>query len=156
MAHRPRTDLIVVHCAATKPSQDIGRAEIDAMHRGFGWSGIGYHAVIRRSGDMELGRPWNAMGAHVAGHNNRSVGVCLVGGLNEAGNPAPEFEAVQFETLRIVLDGLSKRYPGALVLGHRDLSPDLDGDGVVEPHEWIKMCPSYDAQLWYRTGTVMP
>jgi hypothetical protein len=28
--------------------------------------------------------------------------------------------------------------------GHRDWSPDLDHDGKVEPHEWLKMCPCFD------------
>jgi N-acetylmuramoyl-L-alanine amidase len=31
------------------------------------------------------------------------------------------------------------------VVGHRDLSPDLDKDGLVEPHEWMKQCPCFDA-----------
>ena len=32
-------------------------------------------------------------------------------------------------------------------MGHRDLSPDTDGDGHVEPEEWLKFCPCFDA-LW--------
>ena len=35
------------------------------------------------------------------------------------------------------------------VLGHRDTSPDLDGDGIVEPEEWTKMCPCFDAKEEY-------
>ncbi len=31
------------------------------------------------------------------------------------------------------------------VCGHRDLSPDLDGDGEIEPEEWIKACPCFEA-----------
>jgi N-acetyl-anhydromuramyl-L-alanine amidase AmpD len=34
------------------------------------------------------------------------------------------------------------------VVGHRDLSPDLDGDGQVEPHEWIKLCPAFEVRDW--------
>jgi len=37
-------------------------------------------------------------------------------------------------------------YPGAEIVGHRDLSPDLDGDGEVEPDEWIKLCPQFDVK----------
>ena len=29
--------------------------------------------------------------------------------------------------------------------GHRDLSPDLNGNGEIEPEEWIKECPCFDA-----------
>lgn len=126
------------------------------MHRGQGWGGIGYHAVIRRNGDLELGRGWGEIGVHVgrAGHNHDSVGVCLVGGLDEDGDAAPEYDPRQLETLRIVIDGLRNRYPSARVIGHRDFSPDLDGDGVVERHEFVKMCPSFDARKWYLDGTV--
>jgi hypothetical protein len=30
------------------------------------------------------------------------------------------------------------------VCGHRDLSPDLNGNGEIEPEEWIKQCPCFD------------
>ena len=43
------------------------------------------------------------------------------------------------------------KYPKATVLGHRDLSPDRDGDGIVEPHEWRKACPCFDARAWARS-----
>ena len=34
-------------------------------------------------------------------------------------------------------------YPEAKVVGHRDLSPDLNGNGEVEPMEWTKECPCF-------------
>ena len=37
------------------------------------------------------------------------------------------------------------RYPQARVVGHRDLSPDLNGNGVIEKFERIKECPCFDA-----------
>jgi N-acetylmuramoyl-L-alanine amidase len=39
------------------------------------------------------------------------------------------------------------------IVGHRDLSPDLDGDGIVEPQEWIKQCPCFDAKEEYKDIT---
>ena len=30
--------------------------------------------------------------------------------------------------------------------GHRDLSPDLNGNGEIEPEEWVKACPCFDAE----------
>ena len=30
------------------------------------------------------------------------------------------------------------------VCGHRDLSPDLNGNGEIEPEEWIKQCPCFE------------
>ena len=60
---------LVVHCAATPPEMDIGAKEIDLWHRQRGWSGIGYHFVIRRDGRVEAGRPLDRPGAHAQGFN---------------------------------------------------------------------------------------
>jgi hypothetical protein len=32
------------------------------------------------------------------------------------------------------------------VCGHRDLSPDKNGNGEIEPEEWMKACPCFDAE----------
>lgn len=132
---RWRTDLIVVHCAATRPDQDIGAAEIGAWHKDRGWSGIGYHHVIRRNGAVEAGRDPDAIGAHALGHNSRSVGICLAGGLDGAGAPAADFTAAQWKALGTLLDDLRHRYPEAAILGHRDLEPGKD-------------CPCFDVGSW--------
>lgn len=143
------TKYIVVHCSATKPSSDIGVDEIRDWHvNGNGWSDIGYHVVIRRSGLIEFGRHPDEPGAHVKGQNYQSVGICLVGGVNEQGLADANFTAEQFVSLKVAVVMFSKAYPGAKILGHRDLSPDLDGDGVVEKHEWLKDCPSFDVPKW--------
>ncbi len=151
MTPRACTDFIVLHCSATRSSQDVTAAQIRAWHRARGFADIGYHRVIRRDGTVEEGRPLDAVGAHVEGHNARSVGVCLVGGLDDrTGRPAGAFAPAQWASLRHVVAGLVARYPRARVLGHRDLSPDRDGDGAVEPHEWLKSCPCFDARAWAR------
>lgn len=146
---RRQTIYIAVHCSATKPTSDIGADEIDEWHLKNGWSGIGYHSVIRRSGLIEFGRHFDAPGAHVKGQNYRSVGVCLVGGIDFDGNPEDNFTDPQMESLYYTINMLLRAYPGADVLGHRDLSPDLDGDGVVEQHEWLKDCPCFDVREWW-------
>jgi N-acetyl-anhydromuramyl-L-alanine amidase AmpD len=154
MTIRARTDLIVIHCSATRGRLPVTAAQIRAWHRARGWSDIGYHRVIARDGTVEAGRPLDAVGAHVAGHNARSVGVCLVGGLDDrTGAPVDNFTPAQWDALRRVVAGLLARYPGARILGHRDLSPDRDRDGVVEPGEWLKACPCFDARAWaHREG----
>ncbi|WP_218565127.1 MULTISPECIES: hypothetical protein [unclassified Pseudomonas] len=40
------------------------------------------------------------------------------------------------------------QYPAARILGHRDLSPDLNNDGKITPIEFIKACPSFDVATW--------
>jgi N-acetyl-anhydromuramyl-L-alanine amidase AmpD len=49
---------------------------------------------------------------------------------------------------RVTKDAI-RRHKLRLVLGHRDLSPDRDHDGVVEPFEWVKVCPCFDAAPEY-------
>ena len=45
---------------------------------------------------------------------------------------------------------LLKLAPQATILGHRDLSPDSNGDGRITPNEWIKQCPCFDALHEYQ------
>lgn len=155
MAQRRRETLkIVIHCSATPPSSDIGADEIDTWHKARGWQGIGYHAVIRRDGRIEFGRHFDEPGAHVQGWNTRSVGVCLVGGVTEEKVPFADFTGEQMHSLKALVSTLIHAYPDAEVVGHRDLSPDKDGDGIVEKHEWMKACPSFDVTYWRVTGLV--
>lgn len=149
---------IVVHCSATRPGLDLGARDIRRMHtqpkpEGNGWSDIGYHWVIRRSGAIETGRPETRQGAHVGGHNENSWGVCLVGGVSREGRSEDNFTLEQYQSLEKLLKALEANSPAATgprdVCGHRDLSPDADGDGVVEREEWLKDCPCFDVRAWW-------
>ena len=152
-----QTDIkfIVVHCSASKPDQVAGVKEIDQMHKDRGWSGIGYNFVIRRDGAIEIGRPLNKVGAHVFGFNKISWSACLEGGLNANGDPEANYSDQQLRNLRQLLTTLSIMAPGAEVKGHRDFSPDIDGDGIIERHEFIKACPCFDAPLWWVSGELI-
>jgi N-acetylmuramoyl-L-alanine amidase len=148
---RKSTEYLVIHCTATPASMDIGSETVDRWHREQGWSAIGYHHVIRRDGTIERGRPLGSIGSHVKGYNNRSLGITLVGGSDRTKQRAEDnFTAYQYDALRELLGVLTRTYPDAVILGHRDLSPDKDGDGEVEPEEWLKSCPSFDARAWAR------
>jgi len=142
-------DLLVVHCSATRPSLDVHAVDIDRWHKARGWRRIGYHYVITRDGTIEPGRPESEVGAHTQGHNARSIGICLVGGVAEDGRTAESnFREPQMQALARLLRQLRVRYPDAVICGHRDLSPDKDRDGVVERREWVKECPSFDVGTW--------
>jgi len=123
-------EMLVVHCSDTPDDQPFGAREIQNMHLGFGWDGIGYHQVIRRDGTRESGRPDYWKGAHVKGVNDRSLGVCLIG--------RTSFTEAQMHSLATLLFEWLKKYPSARVLGHRD---------AVETH---KTCPNFDAAAWWR------
>jgi N-acetylmuramoyl-L-alanine amidase len=134
---------IVVHCSATPASMDVGASEIDRWHRARGWLRIGYHAVIRRDGTVEMGRALDEMGAHALGYNDKSVAVCLVGGIelvNGKQIATPNFTPEQYATLSFLLVEWTERFPHAEVLGHRDL-PNVKKD-----------CPSFDVRSWMRVG----
>ncbi len=118
------------------------------MHKAKGWSDIGYASVIRRNGVEEMGRGYDAIGAHVAGFNSISLGVSLVGGVDSKGRAQNNATPEQMITLEAVLRKLVKMYPSAKICGHRDLSPDGDKDGIIEKGEWIKECPCFDAIPW--------
>lgn len=123
-------ELLVVHCSDTPDDQPFGAREIQNMHLGFGWDGIGYHQVIQRDGTREWGRPEFWKGAHVKGVNDRSLGVCLIG--------RRHFTPAQMHSLAALLFEWLKKYPSARVLGHRDATPTH------------KTCPNFDAAAWWR------
>lgn len=98
---REDIEAIVVHHTATRPSQDIGVREIDQWHRKRGWLACGYHFIIRRDGSIEPGRLVTQQGAHVAGFNHVSLGVAMVGGLNEeTGETEDNFTDAQYRSLK--------------------------------------------------------
>lgn len=148
MTKRIQTIYVVWHCSASRPGHDIGAREIREWHLAKGWSDIGYALVIRRDGTIEPGRALDAIGAHVAGHNSDSVGICMVGGLDAEGKPfasRPDlFTPAQWDSARVVYELMRRMYSHAEHLGHRDLSPDLNGDGKIAQGEWLKTCPGFD------------
>ena len=110
--------LLVIHCSAVKPDQTSSAAQIDTWHREDRHYklGIGYHYVIRRDGTIEPGRPEWMIGAR--------------------GQPDDTRTAEQKATMRRLLEDLHRRYPRAMIVGHRDLSHDRD-------------CPCFDAYNAY-------
>lgn len=140
---------IVIHCTATREGQDIDAATIRRWHLRQGWKDIGYHFVIGIDGEVERGRPEEIAGSHVRGFNTGSIGVVYVGGLDRQGKAKDTRTAAQQAAMAQLVRDLLARYPGADVVGHRDLSPDKDGDGVVERHEWLKDCPCFDVRAWW-------
>ena len=84
-------------------------------------------------------------GAHVRGYNAHSLGICYEGGLDAHGHPADTRTDFQKHSLRVLVMLLLRDYPDSRLCGHRDLSPDLNRNGEIEPEEWIKACPCFDA-----------
>lgn len=140
---------IVVHCTASVAGADLTVEQIRKLHKRKGWADIGYHYVVRLDGRIEVGRDVDVIGAHVSGHNTHSIGVSYVGGLDASGRAKDTRTENQKNALLNLLMMLRKLYPKARISGHRDFSPDKNGNGIVEPSEWIKVCPCFDARKEY-------
>jgi hypothetical protein len=76
---------------------------------------IGYHFVLDVDGTKSTGRALDEIGAHVAGHNANSIGICMVG--------TDQYSTAQWGALASLVKALLAKYPGVPVVGHRDLSP---------------------------------
>lgn len=146
-----KVDHLIIHCAYTRPSMDIGALEIDRWHREKGWWGNGYHFVIRRDGTLESRdggqrcRPLEKAGAHVGdcgtGWNKRSIGVCLVGGAKEdLSGYEDNFTEEQYAALKSLVEYFIQYIPGLTVLGHREL--------IEQTNAPAKDCPSFDVKSW--------
>jgi hypothetical protein len=115
---------IVMHCTATPSSADIGAADVHRWHLQRGWSGIGYHFVIRRNGKVEPGRLIEKQGAHVRGFNAKSIGISLAGGVASDGKtPLDNFNDVQLVAARdLVLDLMAThQVPIDNLMGHNEV-----------------------------------
>lgn len=80
------------------------------------------------------------------GFNRESIGICYEGGLDSKGRPKDTRTEWQKHSLRVLILTLLKDYPECRVCGHRDLSPDRNENGEIEPEEWVKACPCFDAE----------
>jgi hypothetical protein len=126
---------IILHCAATPDDGDkFGAKDIDVWHRSNGWSGIGYHWVIRRSGVLEKGRPEYKVPASIKGHNKNTIAICLMG--------TRYYEKAQYATLIGLLDEKMDQYQISVenVKGHYEFAnkkcPGLD---MTLVRRWIEL-----------------
>jgi len=141
---------IVWHTAAHGENgrdYDTSASQIDAWHKARGWSGIGYHFVIRKDGRIEAGRKLNdddvlsrdEVGAHVYGINNESVGICFSG----HGDIAPH-TGEQRQAGIILTAKLMKQFGITSVdnvIGHREINKLVDKGLYPTSYRTTKTCP---------------
>lgn len=135
MSRRKTTEYIIVHSTNTKPNVDLSARDIDERHRKRGLLKIGYHCVIKRDGTIELGRPFNEIGAHLQDYDIKSIGICMIGGLNTRGVNAPDYSTQQQKALYVLIKTLTFMYKDAKVIGHNKLEKTD--------------CPSFDVEAWW-------
>ena len=140
---------LVVHCTAGP--QDQTTASIKKYWKNsLGWKNVGYHFLISKDGSYERVASDDTVTNGVAGYNSVSMHISYKGGVDKKGNGLDNRTPEQKKTLVTLLKTLRAKYPKAIIQGHRDFSPDKNKNGKIEPWEFIKICPSFDAKTEYK------
>lgn len=135
---------LVLHCTAASAQQKTSDI-INYWKTKLGWRNNGYHYLISGDGTVENLTPISQPSNGVAGHNANAIHICYKGGWNGTDTRTD----IQKGALLRILKDLKQDFPNAIILGHRDLSPDLNGDGVIDSRDWLKLCPCFDAKKEY-------
>lgn len=114
LSNKPNT-IFLHHTAISKPGTTVPVTYIHQLHLNNGWAGIGYHYYVTKDGTIFRGRPENAIGAHVKGHNVNSLGIAAEGMYDTEIMPEVQKKAI------IKLGRyLRKKYKINKIYGHRE------------------------------------
>lgn len=138
---------IAVHCTASHQSQTIEGLKQEFKRKG--WVNPGYHYVVSPDGKITQLLEEEKVSNGVRGYNSATINVAYIGGIDTNGKPIDNRTDAQKASLRSLLKMLHKKYPTAVIQGHRDFSPDLNKDGKITPNEWMKVCPCFDVKTEY-------
>lgn len=151
---------IAIHC-----SSGFGnRASIEKYWKTLGWNSPGYHILIDVDGTVYYLLDFEKISNGVKGFNEITINICYVGGIENIGSKKlPIWKAKDTRTIeqKCALNHCIDEAIGWLkangndcknvkIQGHRDFSPDKNGNGVIESFERIKECPSFDAIAEYK------
>lgn len=142
-----KIERIFVHCTAGSQRQTVG--DLRAEFKRKGWRNPGYHYVVSADGTITQLLDESKVSNGVRGYNSTAINVAYTGGIDAKGKAADNRTDAQKASLLKLLRLLRRRYPAAKILGHRDISPDTNHNGTVDPWERIKECPCFDAMDEY-------
>lgn len=129
-------DYLVVHCTATQPDAEIKNIQ-NYWRKNLGWKSPGYHYMIKADGEIVPLLSIDKVSNGVAGYNSKIINISYIGGIDRAGKPKDTRTAEQKASILKLLKDLKKRFPSAIIQGHRDF-PKV-----------AKACPSFDAKKEY-------
>ncbi|MFE3868702.1 N-acetylmuramoyl-L-alanine amidase [Flavobacterium sp. LS2P90] len=149
---------IAIHCSA-----GFGKREsIEAFWKTKGWKSPGYHRLIEVDGTIHKLLDFSKTSNGVLGFNEQTINICYVGGVENKGTtqqPIWKAKDTRTEAQKTALKSCIKEAQQWLqknantnkiiIQGHRDFSPDLNKNGIIESWERIKECPSFDAKKEY-------
>ena len=129
---------IIIHCTATRETQDYTPEQLKHDHLARGFIDVGYHFYIRKDGTVTQHRRLNEVGAHCRPFNRCSIGVCYEGGLDANGKPKDTRTLKQRASLIALVLDLHRQFPNAVIRGHNEMP------GAVP-----KACPVYKPSKEY-------
>ena len=111
-------DRVFIHCSASDNPEHDDVAIIRHWHVDQnGWSDVGYHYYIQKSGNIQLGRGVERTPAAQSGNNTGTIAICL-GGL-----AADRFTLAQFGALCYLCSSINDAYEGGVTFhGHREVA----------------------------------
>ncbi len=148
-------DGIVIHCSA-------GYGDVESIKKfwreNLKWKGNGYHKIIDLQGVINDITPLAEICNGVKGFNVSTVHISYIGGVDKddytkaVDTRTPEQKEAILKAINEILTELKKYQDVSKIKikGHRDFSPDQNGDGVVSKWERIKECPCFDAIPEYK------
>ena len=126
---------IAVHCTAG-PATQTTKAIKDYWKNNLGWKSVGYHYLINADGTIEQLAQESEITNGVAGFNSVAVHISYKGGVDATNKPKDTRTPQQKESILKLLKELRKRYPKAIIQGHKDFGAK-------------KACPSFEAKKEY-------
>lgn len=126
LSRRASTNRIIIHHAEANPASP---QQIHSWHKANGWSGAGYHFLVRKDGSVYALRPEWAIGAHASGANSDSLGICFEGRYDFETMPDAQLNAG-----RELLAHLKSKYGISKVQPHKEVRP-TSCPGKVFPYD---------------------
>lgn len=137
-------EYIVWHTAAhyNPRTQDVFDTSKDDLYQWHvienGWTDIGYHFLVRFSGEVVECRPLSKIGAHCRGINNKSVGICFSGSGDNMPLTKQQLESGLSLTRRLQN---KKAVPASCVIGHNEINTLIEEGKISNRFRTSKACP---------------
>lgn len=128
LSKRRLTEVIILHHAE---ASQCSVEEIHSWHMDRGFSGIGYHFLVRKDGRIYRGIPEDTIGAHTSGHNSNSIGICF-----EGDYMTEIMSELQIQAGKELVSSLKNKYGINQVKKHKDVTA-TDCPGINFPFDRI-------------------
>lgn len=146
---------IFIHCSAGYGSIE----SIQKFWKSLGWNSPGYHLIVDLEGKVHQLQPFAKYSNGVKGFNTNAINISYIGGVEKT-NVTKALDSRTLAQKEALLNAIKTAIKWVesnggsksqlKIRGHRDVSPDKNGNGIIESWERIKECPSFDAIPEYK------